>query len=168
MKKIALISDTHGDFPERIYELFKEVDEIWHAGDIGSLDVTDALSKFKPLRAVFGNIDDHIARRTFKEHEVFTLEGVNVVMTHIGGKPGKYSTPALELLKEHQPQLFICGHSHILLVQKDERFNTLWLNPGACGSKGFHKIKTALRFTLNAGKIENLEAIEFGKRGEIK
>lgn len=167
MVKIGLLSDTHGDFPEQIFTYFKDVDEIWHAGDIGDLNVTDRIQAFKPLRAVYGNIDDHQARITFDEHLIFTLEGVKVVMTHIGGKPGKYSKPAFELIQKHQPQLFICGHSHIVLVKNDPLSNLLWMNPGAAGNKGFHQIKTLLRFQLNAGRIEQLELIELGKRSSL-
>lgn len=164
MKKIGLLSDTHGDFPDRIFEYFAQVDEIWHAGDIGSISVTDKIAAFKPLRAVYGNIDDHSIRLEHPEYRFFELEGVSVLMTHIAGKPGKYAKPAHELIKKYRPKLFICGHSHILLVKNDPLFNMLWLNPGACGNKGFHKQKTLLRFDLDEGRILNLEAIDLGKR----
>ncbi len=167
MKRIGLLSDTHSDFPERILDYFKDVDEIWHAGDIGSIEVTDRIAKFKPLRAVYGNIDDHIIRLQYPEFLSFELEGVNVLITHIAGKPGKYSTNSLPLIEKFRPKLFICGHSHILLVQNDPRFDMLWLNPGACGNKGFHKQKTLLRFELENGRIQNLEAIDLGKRAEL-
>ena len=164
MVKIGLLSDTHSHLDPKIFEYFREVDEIWHAGDIGSIEVTDQLKKFKPLRAVFGNIDDHILRREFPEFNRFTIENVEVLMTHIGGKPGKYAKPALDALHEKAPKLFICGHSHILLVKMDPKFNMLWMNPGACGIKGFHQVKTLLRFQIEGDKIQNLEAIEIGKR----
>lgn len=167
MKKIGLISDTHGFIPERLFTLFEEVDEIWHAGDIGNLEVTDRLERFKPLRAVYGNIDDYQARLTFPEFQEFELEGVRVLITHIGGRPGKYNKQLLERTRAFSPKLVICGHSHTLLVQYDKYLNALWLNPGACGNKGFHQIQTALRFNLHAGKIENLEIIEFGKRTNL-
>ena len=164
MVKIGLLSDTHSHLDPKIFEYFQEVDEIWHAGDIGSIEITDQLKKFKPLRAVYGNIDDHILRREFPEFNRFTIENVEVLLTHIGGKPGKYAKPALDALQEKAPKLFICGHSHILLVKMDPKFNMLWMNPGACGIKGFHQVKTLLRFEIDGDKIQNLEAIEIGKR----
>ena len=164
MVKIGLLSDTHSHLDPKIFESFQEVDEIWHAGDIGAIEVTDQLKKFKPLRAVYGNIDDHILRREFPEFNRFTIENVEVLLTHIGGKPGKYAKPALDALQEKAPKLFICGHSHILLVKMDLKFNMLWMNPGACGIKGFHQVKTLLRFEIDGDKIQNLEAIEIGKR----
>ena len=164
MVKIGLLSDTHSYLDPKVFEYFKDVDEIWHAGDIGSIEVTDALKKFKPLRAVYGNIDDHIIRSEFPEFNRFTIENVEVLMTHIGGKPGKYSKPAFDALEEKAPKLFVCGHSHILLVKMDPKYNMLWMNPGACGIKGFHQVKTLLRFQINGDKIQNLEAIEIGKR----
>ncbi|MCE3294555.1 MAG: YfcE family phosphodiesterase [Crocinitomicaceae bacterium] len=167
MKKIGLLSDTHGFLDPKIYTYFKDVDEIWHAGDIGSLDVIEELRKFKPLRAVFGNIDDHEIRREVPEFNRFQVEGVEVLITHIAGKPGKYSKPLYdELQLNGAPKLFVCGHSHILLVQMDRRYNMLWMNPGACGFKGFHKVKTILRFEISGEKIENLEAIELGLRSD--
>jgi putative phosphoesterase len=165
MVKVGLLSDTHGDLDPKIFDYFKEVDEIWHAGDIGTIKVLDQLSSFKPTRAVFGNIDDHIIRSATKEFLNFKIEEVDVLMTHIGGKPGKYAKPALaELLQNGAPQLFICGHSHIALAQFDKRFNMLWLNPGACGYKGFHQIKTIFRFSISGSKIHDLECIELGSR----
>ena len=164
MVKIGLLSDTHSHLDTKIFDYFKDVDEIWHAGDIGSIEVTDQLKKFKTLRAVYGNIDDHILRRKFPEFNRFTIENVDVLITHIGGKPGKYAKPALDALQEKAPKLFICGHSHILLVKMDPKFNMLWMNPGACGIKGFHQVKTLLRFQIDGDKIQNLEAIEIGKR----
>lgn len=167
MVKIGLLSDTHGFLPERVFELFRDVDEIWHAGDIGSLEITDRLKNFKPLRAVYGNIDDQQIRSEFPEYLNFQIEGISVAMTHIAGRPGKWSKHALEFIHRTKPQLFVCGHSHVLLVQQDKANNLLWLNPGACGNKGFHKIQTALRFRINQGKIEQMEAIEFGKRSDL-
>ena len=164
MVKIGLLSDTHSHLDTKIFDYFKDVDEIWHAGDIGSIEVTDQLKKFKPLRAVYANIDDHILRREFPEFNRFTIENVEVLLTHIGGKPGKYAKPALDALQEKAPKLFVCGHSHILLVKMDPKFNMLWMNPGACGIKGFHQVKTLLRFEIDGDKIQNLEAIEIGKR----
>lgn len=167
MTKIGLLSDTHSDFPERIYDYFKDVDEIWHAGDIGSLEVTDRLKAFKPLRAVYGNIDNAEIRQEFPEFLSFEIEQVKVLLTHIGGRPGNYSKPALPYIVNEQPRIFVCGHSHILLVKNDPKYNMLCLNPGACGNKGFHQMKTLLRFTINGSQIENMEAIELGKRSSL-
>lgn len=164
MTKIGLLSDTHGFIDPKIYEYFKDVDEIWHAGDVGSMEVIDELRAFKPLRGVYGNIDDHLIRRELPEFNRFKCEDVEVLITHIAGKPGKYAKPALEELQKKSPKLFICGHSHILLVKMDPKFNMLWMNPGACGYKGFHQVKTILRFAIDGDKIQQLEAIELGKR----
>jgi putative phosphoesterase len=165
MKRIGLMSDTHGDVDPRIFVHFKDVDEIWHAGDVGSIEVIDSLEKFKRVRGVYGNIDDHVIRATWPKVNTFLCEGMKVSMTHIAGKPYKYVAEAHALLKEEQPGIFVCGHSHILLVQFDSNMNCLWLNPGACGNKGFHQVKTLLRFEIDAGKIQNMEVIELGKRG---
>ena len=165
MKRIGLLSDTHSYLDPKIKSYFADVDEIWHAGDIGSMEVLDELSAFKPTRAVWGNIDNHEIRRETKEILRFKIEEVDVLITHIGGRPEKYSKPAYEeLLKNGVPKLFICGHSHITLVQMDKRFNMLWMNPGACGFKGFHSVKTILRFSISEDRIHDLEVIELGKR----
>ena len=164
MKRIGLLSDTHGYLDERIKHHFADVDEIWHAGDIGSVNVLDELREFKPTRAVWGNIDDHIIRKDTKEFLHFMCEKVNVLMTHIGGKPGKYAKPAYDELQKGSPNLFVCGHSHILLVKIDTNYNMLWMNPGACGIKGFHQVRTILRFSITEDRIHDLEAIELGKR----
>ncbi len=164
MKRIGLLSDTHGFVDPKIYKHFKDVDEIWHAGDVGTLDVIDELRAFKPLRGVYGNIDGAEIRTEFKEVESFTCEGLKVMMIHIAGKPGRYQNRVDEKIREHQPKLFICGHSHILLVKMDPNFDMLWMNPGACGYKGFHQVKTLLRFAITEGRIHDLEVIELGKR----
>ena len=164
MIKIGLLSDTHGYIDPKVYKYFANVDEIWHAGDIGSIEVTDELAKFKPLRAIFGNIDNHVIRSQFRDVEIFILEGVKVFLTHIGGYPHRYAPGILNQLIKEKPKLFICGHSHILKVIYDKKLNLLHLNPGAAGFHGFHKVKTLLRFELNAGKIENLQVIELGPR----
>lgn len=164
MKKIVLLSDTHGHFDEKMIKYFDGCDEIWHAGDIGSLDVTDELSKYAIIRAVHGNIDGEIVRREFKEKIRFPLEGFDILMTHIGGKPYVYTKNIVNDLNFNPPQIFICGHSHILRVGYDKKRNFLYLNPGACGVHGFHKVKTLLRFTLDNGEIKDMEAIELGKR----
>lgn len=165
MLRIGLLSDTHSDLDPKILEHFKEVDEIWHAGDIGSMEVLEKLEAFKPTRAVFGNIDDHNIRRATKEFLRFKVEETDVLITHIAGRPGKYANPAYEeLMKNGAPKLFVCGHSHIALAQMDQKFNMLWLNPGACGFKGFHQVKTIFRFSITGDKIHNLECIELGPR----
>jgi putative phosphoesterase len=164
MKKIGLMSDTHSYLDPKVFEYFKEVDEIWHAGDVGNLEIIEKIEQFKPVRGVFGNIDGTEVRSTWPKVNQFELEGVSVLMTHIAGRPYKYNKDAYALIKKHQPQLFICGHSHIALAQFDKSINALWLNPGACGFHGFHKVKTLMRFELNAGKIEHLELIELGAR----
>ena len=162
--KILLLSDTHSYMDERILHYASEADEVWHAGDIGDLKVSDALEKVSKLRAVFGNIDNAQIRATFPLNNRFTIEGVDVWMTHIGGYPPKYNINTRDEIKAHPPKLFICGHSHILKVVPDKRYQLLHMNPGACGTHGFHKIRTMLRFEINTGKIENLEVIELGKK----
>lgn len=165
MKKIGLLSDTHGYLDPKVKNYFSEVDEIWHAGDIGTLDVLDELRAFKPTKAVWGNIDNNVIRQECEEFLRFQIEDVEVLITHIGGKPERYSKPAHEeLQKNGAPKLFVCGHSHIALVKMDKRHNMLWMNPGACGIKGFHKVKTLLRFSITADRIHDLELIELGKR----
>ncbi len=164
MKKILLLSDTHSHIDDRILNYVHQADEVWHAGDIGDLKVTDTLKKLKPLRAVYGNIDDHEARLEFPLNNRFMCEGMDVWITHIGGYPGKYNIAIRKELKENPPQLFICGHSHILKVQFDKALNCLHMNPGAAGIYGFHQIRTMLRFEIDKGKIQQLEVIELGKR----
>jgi putative phosphoesterase len=165
MKRIGLLSDTHGFLDPKVWKYFADVDEIWHAGDIGDLGTLEALEQFKPLRVVYGNIDDHRLRAACPEFLRFQIEDVQVLMTHIGGRPGKYANPTLEaLLQGPSPQLFVCGHSHIALAQYDKRFQMLWLNPGACGYKGFHQVKTIFRFSITGAQIHDLECIELGPR----
>lgn len=163
MKKILLLSDTHSYIDDRILEYAQQADEIWHAGDIGDISVTDKLAAIKPLRAVYGNIDDHKVRGEFPLNNRFILEGVDVWITHIGGYPGKYNPAIRNEIYTNPPKLFICGHSHILKVMSDKKVGLIHMNPGAVGKHGFQKVRTMLRFELNAGKIENLEVIEFAK-----
>lgn len=165
MKKILLLSDTHSFIDDQILKFVKQADEVWHAGDIGDLTVTDTLKKLKPLRAVYGNIDGTDARAEFPLDAKFELEGVPVWITHIGGYPNKYNQRVREELTANPPKIFIAGHSHILKVQYDKKLNLLHLNPGAAGKHGFHKIRTMLRFQLENGAITNMEIIELGKRG---
>ncbi len=161
MKKILLLSDTHSHIDDAILKHVKQADEVWHAGDIGDLKVTDAIKKLKPLRAVYGNIDDHKARIEFPEHNRFMCEGVDVWITHIGGYPNKYNVRVREAIANNPPDLFICGHSHILKVMPDKKLNLIHMNPGAVGVHGFHNVRTMLRFIINNAKIEQLEVIEF-------
>lgn len=165
MKKILLLSDTHSFIDDQILKFVKQADEVWHAGDIGDLKVTDTLKKYKPLRAVYGNIDDKDARAEFPLDNKFVIEGVSVWITHIGGYPNKYNLRVREELKRERPKLFICGHSHILKVQFDEKLKLLHLNPGAAGNHGFHKVRTMLRFEIDKGAITNMEVIELAHRG---
>ena len=165
MTKILLLSDTHSYIDDQILKFVKQADEVWHAGDIGDLHVTDTIKKLKPLRAVFGNIDDKDARAEFPLDNKFSLEDVSVWITHIGGYPNKYNQRITEEIKINSPKIFISGHSHILKVQYDKKLNLLHLNPGAAGNHGFHKIRTMLRFELQKGEIKNLEIIELATRG---
>ncbi|MEZ4962873.1 MAG: metallophosphoesterase family protein [Saprospiraceae bacterium] len=167
MKRIGLLSDTHSFLDENIFTYFKDCDEIWHAGDIGNMEVADRLSAFKPLRAVFGNIDDGAMQRRFPLDLRFNCEGLEVFITHIGGYPGKYTRRVREILRADPPGLYICGHSHILKVMPDKELNLLHINPGACGQEGFHQVKTIVRFTIEDGIIKNLEVVELGKRGAL-
>lgn len=163
MTKVLLLSDTHSYFGDDILKYVKEADEVWHAGDIGSLEVTDSIKKFKPLRAVYGNIDNTLIRNEFPEHNRFFCEGVDVWITHIGGYPKRYSPKVKPEIFNNPPKLFISGHSHILKVMPDPKLNLLHMNPGAIGKHGFHKVRTMLRFTINNGIISDLEVIEFKK-----
>lgn len=167
MLRIGLLSDTHGYLDTSMFEVFKEVDEIWHAGDIGTLEVCEELKKFKPFYAVYGNIDGKDIRIEYPLNLVLQREGMKILITHIGGYPGHYDPRARKQIEEVRPDIFICGHSHILKVMRDMQYNLLAMNPGAAGLQGFHKIKTVLRFTLNQGKVENLEAVELGLRAAI-
>ncbi|TCK68660.1 hypothetical protein DFQ05_0168 [Winogradskyella wandonensis] len=161
MKKILLLSDTHSYIDEAILKHVAKADEVWHAGDIGDLKVTDAIKELKPLKAVYGNIDDAKARGEFLEHNRFMCEDVDVWITHIGGYPPNYNLRVREQLKVNPPRLFICGHSHILKVMPDKKLNLIHMNPGAVGKHGFHKARTMLRFIIDGKKIDNLEVIEF-------
>lgn len=163
MKKIGLLSDTHGFLDKQLKELFAECDEIWHAGDIGNVEVLDELRKWKPVRAVSGNIDGGPIRADLQEILRFQLEGVDVFMIHIGGRPYRYAKGVSDFLIP-SPKLFICGHSHILCVQMDKKRNMLYMNPGAAGIQGFHQERTALRFDLDKGQIKNLELLKLGSR----
>ncbi len=162
--KIGLISDTHGHLDDRVFTHFKDCDEIWHAGDIGTLDVLEELENFKPTKAVFGNIDGANIRAATSEDLWFECEGQKIWITHIGGYPPKYNKRTNSILKTKKPDILICGHSHILKVMQDPKNNLLHINPGAAGVQGFHKIKTLIRFEVNGKKLSNLQVIELGAR----
>jgi putative phosphoesterase len=161
--KIGILSDTHGLFDEPLQRFFAEVDEVWHAGDVGNIAVANAIAAFKPLRAVYGNIDGEDVRRCHPSMQRFTCEGVDVLMTHIGGYPGRYDAHIRSELTQHPPQLFICGHSHILKVMFDKKLNCLHINPGAAGRYGFHNVRTAVRLEISSGNMRNLEVGEWKK-----
>jgi len=160
MKKILLLSDTHGHVDDHMMKYVKESDEVWHAGDIGTTQVTDTISSLKPLRAVFGNIDNHELRLSFPEELLFECEDINIYMTHIGGRPGRYAKGISEKIKSIKPKIVICGHSHILKIQFDKVNQLLFINPGAIGKHGFHKVRTMVRFEIDKSDIKNMEVIE--------
>lgn len=163
MTKILLLSDTHSYIDATILKYVHWADEVWHAGDIGDLKVTDTIKKNKKLRAVYGNIDNNEARKEFPLHQKFLCEKVTVWITHIGGYPNRYSVKIRQAITANPPQLFISGHSHILKVQYDKKLQLLHMNPGACGKYGIHKMRTMLRFEINGDKIQKLEVIELGE-----
>lgn len=163
--KIGLLSDTHGYLDDRILAHLQDCDEIWHAGDFGTVAVSDRLAEVAPVRGVYGNIDGQDVRLIHPRHLLFDCEGVKVLMIHIGGYPGRYGQEAKALIQEHRPGLYICGHSHILKAMPDPAHGRLLhLNPGAAGKHGFHVIRTMMRFEINDGKVQHLQAIELGKR----
>lgn len=164
MKKILLLSDTHSYIDDQILKFVKQADEVWHAGDIGTLEVVDIIQKLKPLKAVYGNIDDYLMRSEFPLDLKFTVEGIDVWITHIGGYPNRYDPRIKNEITLSPPKLFISGHSHILKVIYDRKLNLLHMNPGAAGKHGFHKVRTMLRFEVDKGNISNLEIIELEKR----
>jgi len=164
--KIALISDSHSYIDHITLTYLMDCDEIWHAGDIGSLEVMNTLPKGKMVRAVYGNIDDLEAQHRYPEWQNFELEGVHVLMTHIGGKPPRYAKGVKARIKAVLPKLFICGHSHICKVVFDPESNCLYMNPGAIGQQGFHLMRTMLLFELESREIKNLRVVELGKRGQ--
>ncbi|MBS1616329.1 MAG: metallophosphoesterase family protein [Bacteroidetes bacterium] len=167
MTRIGLLSDTHGYIDPNIFRHFENVDEIWHAGDFGNIELAEELAAFKPLRGVWGNVDDTKLRMSFPECNVFTIEGLKVLMIHIGGYPGRYSVKARAALLQHRPGLFISGHSHILKIMPDSKIHCLHMNPGAAGKHGWHLIRTIIRFCIDAGKIQDCEVIELGKRSAV-
>ena len=167
MTRIGLLSDTHGFLDENIFEHFKNCDEVWHAGDFGNMELIKKLAAFKPLRGVFGNIDDNSIQAKFPEDLFFTCEGVNVFMRHIGGYPGKYAPTVKDKIINNKSALFISGHSHILKVMYDEKLHCLHMNAGAAGKHGWHKTRTIIRFDIDGKDMKNFEVIELGERASL-
>ncbi len=164
MTKIGLISDTHDYLDDQVFKFFEERDEIWHAGDIGHIQIAEQLATFKPLKAVYGNIDGPEVQHMYPEELRWNCEEVKIFMTHIGGYPGKYMAWVKQALESNPANLFISGHSHILKVMFDQKLNCLHMNPGAAGKQGWHKIRTIIRFSINGAAIKDCEVIELGKR----
>lgn len=164
MKRIGILSDTHGYMPPQLYDFFKDCDELWHAGDWGDLQTFDAINSFKPLKTVWGNIDGKELRTEMPESVVFEAEQLKVLMIHIGGYPGKYSARCLELIKQNRPDIVVCGHSHILKIMRDKTYGLMHFNPGAAGFKGFHSLSTALRFVIDGKQMKDMEVWEMPKK----
>ena len=162
--KIGVLSDTHGHLDERFFNFFKDCDELWHAGDIGTEDIVDRLQAFKPLVIVYGNIDGGKLRQICKEDEYFEREGARIFMTHIGGYPPRYNKESLQKIKAYRPSIFVCGHSHILRVMYDNSHKLLHINPGATGIHGWHKVRTAVRFEIADGIPRKMELFELPRR----
>jgi uncharacterized protein len=165
--KIGLLSDTHGYLDPKIFTYFSSCDELWHAGDFGSYELANDLAAFKPMKAVHGNIDDRVLRSEYPEDLWFQCQGLNVWITHIAGTPPAYNPRIRKMFSQKIPDILVCGHSHILRVMKDDRYDLLYLNPGAAGNQGFHHMRTLLRFEIHEGAVRNMEIIELGKRGAI-
>lgn len=165
MVRVLLLSDTHGYIDNAILKHVDAADEVWHAGDLGSVEVAETLASRRPLRAVYGNIDGPQLRMRFPEDLVFNCGGARIFMTHIAGLPHNYPARIKALIGEHRPNALVCGHSHILKVEYSKTYNLVHLNPGACGHQGFHTMRTVLRFEISGGELKNLAVIELGKRG---
>jgi len=163
MKQIGLLSDTHSFLHPGLFKFFKNCDEIWHAGDFGNINIADELSNFKPIRAVYGNMDGNDIRIVYPREQIFFCEKIKIFMTHIGGYPGKYDKKAKEIIIQEKPALFICGHSHILKVMHDKKYNLLHINPGAAGKFGIHNVITTVRFIIDGTNITDLEVLEINK-----
>jgi len=163
MKKILILSDTHSCFDSFIEKQATWADEIWHAGDWGNMEVVESLEKYAPVKGVYGNIDDHTIRAAYPEHESFACDGLKISMLHIAGYPGRYNSKAKTIIAQDQPDLFICGHSHILKVMKDPKGKHLHINPGAAGQKGFHKVRTMIRLVIRNGKADQMEVVEINR-----
>ena len=166
MTKVGILSDTHGYIDDRILHYFNDCDQIWHAGDVGTVDVIERLEATgKKIVGVYGNIDNQKIRTIFPEEQFFTVENKKVLLMHIAGYPGRYNKRAFHLIKRLQPDILVCGHSHILKIQYAKDLQLLHINPGAAGIKGFHKMRTIVRFVIDGNNIKNMEVIELGKRG---
>jgi hypothetical protein len=166
MIKIGLISDTHGYLDPQVFDYFKDCNEIWHAGDFGNIGIADKLKEIAPVVGVYGNIDGQDIRQEFPLHQRFEREGVDIWMTHIGGIPGRYCIPIREEIEKNTPEVFVCGHSHILRVARDQELEKmLYINPGAAGKQGFQEYRTVIRFDIDSGKLQNVEVINLGKMG---
>jgi uncharacterized protein len=163
--RIGLLSDTHGFLDDAVFTYFSECEELWHAGDFGSIEIFDRLMRFKPTRGVYGNVDGAQVRAAVPKDLTWNCDGLQVYMTHIGGYPGNYEARVKKELQRLRPGLFICGHSHILKIMRDPALELLHMNPGACGHHGWHLTRTMLRFTVETGKISAVEAIDLGPRG---
>ncbi|MCB9309888.1 MAG: metallophosphoesterase family protein [Lewinellaceae bacterium] len=168
MGKVAIISDNHGYYDDELKPHLEDCDQIWHAGDIGSLESIARFSQWATFKAVYGNIDDKSVSLTYPLNEIFIYEGIKVFMTHIGGYPGKYSSRVSKIISEEKPNLYICGHSHICKVMPDKRYHLLHVNPGAYGHHGFHKIRTIILLDIKDGKMTNLRVVELGLRGHVR
>lgn len=166
MAYIGLISDTHCHFDDKVRKFLEPVDTIWHAGDFGNAETAARIASFKPLTGVYGNCDGQDVRIGYPVAQVIELQGLKILMTHIGGYPGRYDWRALQLIEAHRPDVFICGHSHILKVVNDRHYDMMVLNPGACGLQGFHLVRTALRFRIEEGKLKDMEVGEWPKEYE--
>lgn len=167
MAYIGLISDTHNYFDEKVRSFLEPVDEIWHAGDFGSLATADSIAAFKPLKGVYGNCDGTDVRSAYPYVQLMETGGKRILMMHIGGFPGRYDHKALQLIYAHRPDIFVCGHSHILRVMNDKRLGMLVLNPGACGIQGFHAVRTALRFRIEDGRVFDMEVAEWKRQADL-
>ena len=167
MTRIGVLSDTHGFLDDSILRHFADCDEIWHAGDIGPVSLLNTLEETgKTIRAVYGNIDDHQVRAIAPLNLLFQVEKKTVLITHIGGYPGRYNGRIRALIRDHKPDIVVCGHSHILKVIYDKNLDHLHINPGACGKQGFQRVRTLLRFTIHEDEISDMQVIELGKRQE--
>lgn len=168
MIRIGVLSDTHSFLDPKLFHYFAECDEIWHGGDIGDIEIIDRLQEFKPSYFVYGNIDDQMVRRTVPEVQIIEREQHKILMIHIAGPFQSYNKKLKELIEFHKPTILVCGHSHILKVAYDHKFELLYLNPGACGNRGFHPKRTLLRFSIDGSQIKGMEVIELGERGKIQ
>ncbi len=164
MTRVGLLSDTHGLFDDKLKHFFRDADVLWHAGDFGNLQTADAIAAFKPLTGVYGNIDDARVRIVYPRFQEFECEGVKVLMTHIGGYPGRYDAEALAKIRQYRPKIFVSGHSHILKVMHDRKEDLLHINPGAAGINGFHQVRTAVRFVIDGDIIRDLEVGEWERK----